>query len=277
MIPNSETNFLWLASSLLEAKYSEFLAGFQSALHANSIAHDFLPHTKDIWAVDFMPVQLSEDRFVQFVYNPDYLRNYPKWKKTISDVDQICNAIGMRPKLSPIVLDGGNAAKHRFKAVLCDKVFEENPSISKTRLISLLMEELELDELYFIPWDRNDLTGHADGMVRFIDERTVLVNAYAREPKLLDAVTKPLKEAGLDCIPVPYHPYNNSRFDDATGIYINYLQMSEAVFIPTFGIREDEAALAEFERIFKKVVPVRSEQIATGGGILSCISWNIKK
>jgi len=277
MIPNSETNFLWLAGSLLKAKYSEFLSGFRLALNANAIAHDFLPHTKDIWAVDFMPVQVCEDRFVQFIYNPDYLRNYPKWVGTISDVELICDAIGLRPRRSTIVLDGGNAAKHRHKAVLCEKVFDENPSIPKRKLIALLMEELEVDELHFIPWDKHDLTGHADGMVRFIDERTVLVNSYSREPKLFDAVTRPLIEAGLECIPVPYHPYQNSRYDDATGIYINYLQMSDVVFVPTFGIPEDESALAEFERIFKNVVPVRSESIATGGGILSCISWNVKK
>ena len=41
-----------------------------------------LQGTKDIWAVDYMPVQIQDDEFVQFVYNPDYLQS-KKWRNRI--------------------------------------------------------------------------------------------------------------------------------------------------------------------------------------------------
>ena len=91
MISDSQTNTLYLADSLPE-KHPTFFAAFQGVLEKCGISFLMLPNTKDVWAVDYMPVQVTLDKFIQFVYNPDYLRR-KKWINTISDVDSICNAI----------------------------------------------------------------------------------------------------------------------------------------------------------------------------------------
>ncbi len=77
---------------------------------------------------------------------------------------------------------------------------------------------------------------------------------------------------------IPYNPYDNETDIDATGIYINYLQMNGIVFVPKFGIREDDVAFKALERIFEgqKIVPVDSREISEDGGVLNCITWNIK-
>jgi len=275
---DSLTNFLWLAESLNLPKYDSFRNNFLKALDGHGIKYDFLRPTKDIWAVDFMPIQVAESHFVQFKYFPDYLRNSRIYIKTISDVDAICATINLEREKSEILLDGGNVVRYGSKAIMCEKIKHENPSIGQNALTAELQKLLQLDELIYLPWDRDeDEIGHADGMVRFLDEKTVLINSYKKEPDFSEAVMSQLRKAKLECIPITYNPYRNRSKWDATGIYINYLQMGDTVFVPTFNIKEDDEAMKEFSGLFKKVVPVRSELIAKDGGVLNCISWNIAK
>ena len=55
--------------------------------------------------------------------------------------------------------------------------------------------------------------------------------------------------------------------------------MENTVIIPTFGIKDDEIIVKQLETIFagQNIVTIDSNEIASDGGILNCISWNIKK
>jgi len=77
MIPDKQTNFLYLADTLPK-NYSNFFSRFEKVLTDCNISFQLLPNTKDVWAVDYMPIQIAKDSFVQFVYNPDYLRDTVK-------------------------------------------------------------------------------------------------------------------------------------------------------------------------------------------------------
>lgn len=56
MIPDNQTNFLYLADTVLK-KYSSFFNHFEKVLNDCNINFQLLPHTKDVWAVDYMPIQ----------------------------------------------------------------------------------------------------------------------------------------------------------------------------------------------------------------------------
>lgn len=127
MITDNHTNFLYIADCLPK-KYPDFFHQFEQVLIKNDISFSLLPNTKDIWAVDYMPVQIEKNRFVQFVYNPDYLRNTIKWRKTIADVNKICESIHILTEKSKILIDGGNVIRSENKIIMCDKVFRENVS-----------------------------------------------------------------------------------------------------------------------------------------------------
>ena len=179
MIIDSQTNFLYLADCL-EAKFPNFWAGFKIALEKNNIKYDFLPRTKDVWAVDYMPVQVSKDEFIQFRYEPDYLDTIVG-RKTFSDVDAILNTIGMVAKKSNINIDGGNVV-HSSKAVfMTEKIFTENRDFDKQQLLVALKDLLEVENIYLLPRQPGDYTGHSDGMVRFVNDNTILVNDYSAE------------------------------------------------------------------------------------------------
>jgi len=277
MIADQKTNLLYLADTL-RINYFDFWTRFEKTLAESSIKFDWIPITKDIWARDYMPIQVNKDKFVQFVYNPSYLRDDVKWKKTISDVDAICNAIGVTPLKTDIVVDGGNVVKSEGRVIMCDRVFSENPHYTKPQLMDELQRLFETDQLIFIPTHEGDEFGHADGMVRFLDNNTVLVNDYSGETSEFQGrFLLSLHKAGLDWIEIPYNPYNNKLKIQAQGIYINYLEIGSHVILPAFGMKEDDIVSKQFEELFrgKTVSTVNSNEIANEGGVLNCITWDV--
>lgn len=277
MITDSQTNFLYLADTL-PIKYPDFYKRFESVLKDCNIPFDFLPQTKDVWAVDYMPIQKDLNKFVRFVYNPSYLQT-KKYLKTISDVDEICKSIGIETFKTDIIIDGGNVTRWTNKVIMTDRVFKDNPTYERKQLIKELYKLLQVDKLYFVPEQPGDFTGHSDGMVRFVDEHTVIINDYKQEKEeFYRAFEIAIHNTGLDYITIPYNVYDNKSNDHANGDYINYLQMENTVIIPTFGIKEDDITVKQLETIFagQTIATVESNEIAYDGGILNCITWNIK-
>lgn len=283
MINDQNTNKLYLADTLPE-KYPAFYKEFSELLDKCGINHELLKGARDIWARDYMPIQVEKNKFVKFQYTPDYL-NYKKYQNTISDVNTIWKQINKPVEETDIVLDGGNVVHRNNKAILCDKIFKENPKYSRKELISKLRKLLKVDQLILVPQQPSDFIGHADGMVRFLDDSTVIINDYSKEKEHFQRAFKlALDNAGLDYIEIPYNPYDNTKTIQANGIYINYLQVGENIIVPQFKnsrneeMTENKIVLEKFMRLFPKsqIHAIDSNDIAEEGGVLNCISWNIE-
>lgn len=234
-----------------------------------------LPGTRDIWARDYMPVPTPAGELIRFRYAPDYLRG-PRWQHLITDAASVCQQLGIKTQQSEIVLDGGNVVRGPGKVVLTEKVLAENPDFSPARLRQELRQLLETNQLVLLPADPQDFTGHADGMLHFLDEHTVLLNNYSQEksgfwPRLRAA----LRKARLDWVFLPYNPYRNSSIVDAAGIYSNFLCIGQQLLAPVFGQREDEDALRQLARVFPShsIQPIECRALAREGGLLHCVTW----
>lgn len=276
LISDSDTNVLYLADSLQKLQ-PVFYEQFKKVLHERNIQFRLLPNTKDIWAVDYMPVQIKIDKFIQFTYQPDYLQS-PKEQETISDVDAICLAIDLPSQKSELIVDGGNVVKWANKVIMCDKVFHENKHLREKQLIKQLESIFDVDQVIFVPWDEYDFTGHADGMVRFIDDKTVLVNSYPAKDRIFQTSLRiSLHNAGLNWVEMPYDPPKNSKSISAKGLYLNYLQMEEVIIMPSFGSQCDDKAIKVLEDAFPTytIESVNCKDLAEEGGLLNCITWNI--
>jgi hypothetical protein len=93
---------------------------------------EVIPGTKDIWCRDYMPVQVEEDSFCQFVYRPDYLRGHGH----LINPPEACRLPLMRHySREDIAPDGGNVVASRTRVILTDKVFKENPAIGRTGIV----------------------------------------------------------------------------------------------------------------------------------------------
>ena len=277
MINDGRTNFLYLADTLKQ-KHPEFFSHFTTLLKQHKINFALLPGTKDIWARDYMPIQNSLGEFIRFMYTPDYLQS-KKQAETITDSGPVCEKIGIETRPSEIILDGGNVIHHGSKIILCDKIIRENPTIQKKELTEQLRWLLRANQVIYIPIPSDDIFGHADGVVRFVKSNLVFINNYSgKDIKFREVLINVLNKSKIKFIELPYNPYKNKTHLDATGIYINYLEVGKVIFVPVYGMKEDEEALEIFRKVFSKkvIVPVRSNSIAKQGGVLNCISWNLK-
>lgn len=248
-------------------------------LNEHKVHFELLPGTNDVWARDYMPVQMQKNTFVRFDYYPDYLETEEE-KLTITDTVAVCKKIGIETLESKIVLDGGNVVNSGNKVIMTEKVFKENPSYSREDLIRELKGLFETDDLFFIPKQPYDYTGHADGMVRFVDDNTILINDYERESKTFnEKFRKAILKTGLEFHKMPYNPYESKTNEEANGAYINYLHIGNLIILPLFDLKEDKIAIKTFEQIFKNstIVTINATEIAREGGVLNCISWNILK
>jgi agmatine deiminase len=281
MITDKETNLVYF-SGLLAQKYPKFFKELRVVLERKGIEYDLLPHTKDIWCRDYMPIQISKNEFVRFAYRPGYLTRYKKYRDTITDATDTCKAIGIKPKISRIKIDGGNIVKSLTKAIITERIFSENKQYGKQTLLRNIKKLLKVKQIIIIPECPYDWYGHADGMIRFIDgvkdERTVLANDFSKEaPELFSRFHRTLSKEGLYPVVLPYNPFRN-KANDVKGIYINYLQAGKIVIYPAYGIKEDLLAQKVFSGCFGAyAVPIRANAIAKEGGVLNCVSWNISK
>lgn len=170
------------------------------------------------------------------------------------------------------------------KAILTDRIFSENPDWTKETLMSELSKILEC-EIIIIPAYKPDydFTGHADGMIRFVDENTVLVNNLEHDFKYMrDAIIKALNNAHLKYINFPWFEHKiNGNNDHAIGIYLNYLEVGNLIVMPVFGVpgNKDTEALAKLKEVFpdKIIETIDYNDIALTGGILNCTTWVIAK
>jgi len=270
LITDSKTDAVFFSYHINDFKCFSDIAAI---LDKNQVQYGLLPFTKDIWARDFMPVQISEDKLLQYRYNPDYLQS-PQNKKYITHPGKCCRALGQKPVITRLVIDGGNVIKCPDSIIMTEKVFAENSKYARIRLINQL-ENLFQTELIFIPQDKKDKYGHADGMVRNIQGNRLLITNYRDTNKALRAelikILQPkfeIEELHFD-VPNPNFALNWA--------YINYLRVGDLLILPALGIEEDAFALQQFKDIFRITVEqVNVLSIAKKGGALNCISWNVK-
>ena len=115
------------------------------------------------------------------------------------------------------------------------------------------------------------MTGHADGMVRFIDENTAVGNASRSLYGLEAHIKAAMRNHGIEVYDFPYF---DSKGGSAIGCYLNFLETESAIFLPVFGVDTDKEAVDTAQHIFNKtIVPVNINEIAEDGGVLNCISW----
>jgi agmatine/peptidylarginine deiminase len=280
MISDNQTNKVFFSELLkLNSKFTTTCNEITQILDSFEVSYEFLEKTKDIWARDYMPIQVSEDEFVEYRYDPDYLQG--EWKgsrdlKTYPDI--VCDWLKLKTIKTDIILDGGNVIKSKNYAILTDKIIQENQFLyDKTKLIKQLEELFEVDHVILIPWPKDDEKeyGHTDGMLRFIDNETVLINEIEKTP----TIEKRLKEHGLKW---EYLRFNVKKKSKHNWAFINFLQTKDLILLPKFIIEEDDQAFEQMKAYFpdyarnNRITQVDMTEIVKEDGALNCISWTIK-
>lgn len=272
MITNFETNKVYIAKGLSSPSYSDASKSLVTLFEKQQIECEQFPFTQSpfhIWVRDYMPIQVSGGKFVMFRYEPDYLKDYPEYKP---DVERILNSLGLEVCRSPINLDGGNVISCGSKVILTDKVFSENLEYSRLKLLDLLADLLEAEPV-IIPWDKYEIYGHADGMVRYMGEGRVLLNNYCDFDKSLRKRLLAALSPHFDIEELHYGSYTDNSW-----AYINFLHVGNMIFVPMLNEKNDSVAFSQIEAAFPKCKCHQvsgCEKIVKDEGALNCATWNI--
>ena len=257
-------------SALLATLYPTDAETLFTALAAHDVPYALLDGTRDVWVRDFMPVRTGSGKLVSFRYEPSYLKNDPVLRTDFRK--NLAPQLGLPVTYSNINLDGGNVvfSPSGVRVLISDRVFSENPEHPSAALVRELSELLEA-EVIVLPSLKSDMTGHADGMARFLDDRTVLCNRQLSSCGFEQQVKRAVQDCGLDAVDFPFVPTGGIS---AVGCYLNYLETERVVFLPVFGIEQDAEAETSARRLFsKEIVSINIREIARQGGCLNCISW----
>lgn len=259
---------IYFSALLKQKKYLSFYNRLVKLFEDNSPSCKFVEETKDIWMRDFMPIKSTDGKYIQFDYHPRYLKKYPK---LITDGSIIAKHLEIDTIKTDIKLDGGNFVCRNKTAIITSRIFKENPNYSEQELIGKIKNLLKLNKIIIIE-EENDTYGHSDGMVRFVNDNTVLINEYPKKDiKYKKALIDVLEKENLKYIEIP----STDSMTNAIGLYINYLQFDDIIILPSFNIENDKKALELFKDIFKeyKILQLDCTEIAKDGGVLNCISW----
>ena len=179
MITDQLTNTIYF-SHMLEQVCPDLYRSI-STLKAKGYPIEFFQGAKDMWARDYMPIQVAPDKFVAFKYLPDYLLN-PKYRdsRTENAADIAREILGDKAEVidTDIIVDGGNVIKCDNAVIMVDKVIQANPHYSASKLLAELTRLFGC-EVFLIPWDDEEgIYGHSDGVVRYLSDGDLLFTKY---------------------------------------------------------------------------------------------------
>lgn len=274
MITDHCTDFVFF-SDLLPKRCPKLYLSITIKLDEREIQHSLLPNTNDIWCRDYMPIQIANNRFVLYKYSPDYL-DTSNYRRTITNAKAIpfiaCLQQSTKYDLD-LIIDGGNVVKCLDKVIMTDKVFYENNDKSRNEVHRLLEESFQCD-IIFLPWDRDEIMGHSDGIVHYIGNNRVLMTNYADFDKEIAKRYQRILEKYFEVHPLRY---SVKRKHIRSWAYVNFLQVGKFVFVPQLGIPEDEQALQQIADVMHQceIVGIPTLEAVRKGGALNCLSWNV--
>ena len=270
--------------------YKKFYEKFSAQLKEFHEVHSLdLP---DIWVRDFLPVQnVCTGQLYQPFFNPRYANYTPQFTKEIRQT-----VLHYFPHAQPcnVRIDGGNIVLSPDKkyAFCMEKqtIFKKSEPEQKAYADKELKKALGVEEILWLPHQNGDKIGHIDGYIQFLGDYLMegsveLYGGITTGTLLDDKATDVLYRYINNIVPdtdkrvhlICKLQEDSWNWLDASGLYVNFLETSKAVFVPQFGLPEDERAFNTIKRCtYKTVIKVDCSQIAQYGGAVHCLTKEYK-
>ncbi len=244
--------------------------------------------TGDIWIRDFMPIptNITNPKYIKFQYNPIYLTQKDDSIKKLGDSTSNRLKSHFSPEnqhYSNIILDGGNFISNGIgTAITTNRIITDNEGYAIDEIKVYTKKNLGITNLIILPVEPGDITGHIDGMVRFVFETTVVVGDYPSSYSIgkifMNKIAQTMLQLGFNVIRVmnDIPKISKNKFPSAVGNYINYLRVGNTIYLPIYKNKEsfNKKAIKVYKSFGLEVIPILSDELAEYGGVLNCITWH---
>lgn len=236
----------------------------------------------DIWMRDFSPSNAVNP--IMFRYTA---AGQGGGRKGQSEADYVQDAlvhfigsVGVDVVESDFLNDGGNYVDDYAGNVVLSRKFLRDNRLGEGDAREIIKRTTGVNHVAFIEADEQGGLEHADGVVAFIGENTLVINSYPEDRQYAQDLRADL-EAGLPGVVIHeiVTPYDGSqiydqRFGSACGLYTNMLVTPSRIYLPQFGIPEDAQAMQSVQSWSdREVIPVQSGNVCQMGGGVRCMSW----
>ena len=259
-------------SELLHKWHPNVFNALKSILNRHGYKVNALKNTKDIWIRDFMPLS-TKDGLFQYIYTPDYLNNH-KDIAYRTDPNECIMELELDAKKIDLVIDGGNMIMFNDTIIMTDKIYTENSSLKHDKKILESFFHM-FKKVVVIPRDphKDEIYGHADGMVRFIDDHHLLVNS--QYPKIFkNKLHTTFKEAGFKVTELLINEDSNTNY---TWGYINFLHIDNLIIQPSIDKVNDSYIKEQLEELYPdaSVELCDARPLVKKDGVFNCVTWEL--
>lgn len=257
--------------------------------------------TNDTWARDFGPIIVMENG------NPVVLDfGFNGWGlKFRADLDNLITrrlaglgAFGTAQFETPgFILEGGSIESDGRGTILtttkCLLSPNRNPHLTQREIEAFLSHTLGADRFLWLEYGYlagDDTDSHVDTLARLCPNDTIIHTA-CDDPKdehyeALEAMVEQLRSFRTPegkpyrLVPLPWPP---PRYDEEgqriPATYANYLVINGAVLVPTYGSKQDEAAMRVIGEVFpeRRIIGIDCGPLLLGHGSLHCVTMQIPK
>ena len=231
----------------------------------------------DIWVRDFLPIQNQKTgQLHQMFFDPRYANYTPQFTALIRYAVHNCF-----PQAKPCDsrIDGGNMVLNpKCDTVFCfekQTIFHKSKSEEKQKAEQNLKTALGVDKVVWVPREIGDKICHIDGFMQFLGSKLCISNdihlsghdLWQKRENILKSVTNISDIISLPCAAAA------NNYLSAKGIYVNFLETSQAVFIPQYNLPYDDIVIKTIKSHTKKpVVKIDCSKIAEYGGAVHCLT-----
>lgn len=233
----------------------------------------------DVWTRDYGPTTVIDKSGEKcFIWN-NYYEEYTSFAKHSADAAGDLGRYFDIPVFRvPLVVEGGNIITDGAGTfIMFNSVLTNNPDYDLPKLKQVMKDYYGCTNLILLPALEDELTGHVDMVVKFIDKRTLMViesdksykwyQHFETIAKTLSATRAEMGNAGS------YHDVQENTRSSTNDIaepgnykvirirmpqtdndsvnfwsYVNSLTLNGAVIVPQFGVPEDQLALDTYRK-----------------------------
>ena len=213
--------------------------------------------TDDVWTRDYGPTTVINTNGEKiFIWNL-YYEEYNSYHKLSADAaGDLGRYFDIPVYRVPLIVEGGNIISDgEGTFIMFNSVLINNPDYNLSKLEKTMKEYYGCKNLILLPLLKDELTGHIDMVVKFVDKNTLMViksdisyKWYQDFENIAKALseTKSIDGKNYKIIRIRMPKTNNESVNFWS--YINSLTLNGSVIIPVFGVSEDIAALDAYRK-----------------------------